>query len=127
MKEVKEIQVSEKNTSATTIYYTIGRDDEAFLYEWLQMFVADMSEVITRDPDMLRELTRRRPGMFPKGKSGPNSVISFAGGMIGNKLRNPNQNLSEPQLDSLEYMFEIIARHYHDDDEARPIRFKRGI
>ena len=127
MKERKEIAVYEKSTSAMTQYYTLSLEDEIYIYDWLQLFAADMCEVITRDSDMQRELLRRRPNVFPKGKSGPNSVLSFAGGMIANKKRNSKQNLSEPQLDSIEYMFEIIARHYYDEDDCLPIKFIRSI
>jgi hypothetical protein len=108
----RQIAVYPKTTSADTQYWDIDAEDEAYIYEWLYRLLADMAESSTYDPDLQKEWFKRRPGVWPKGKSGPNSHASILGGICSAKLRDPKKNLSTAQLDAVEVMFDVIAQQY---------------
>jgi hypothetical protein len=115
----RKVAITPKNTSAGTQYWDIdSADDEAYIYKWLYRLICDMSELCTHDEEMRREWFKRRPGLYPKGKSGPNSHASIIGGICSAKLTQPNKNLSTPQLDSVEAMFDIIANYYSNEEDA---------
>lgn len=125
----RKIIISPKHTSANTEYWDIDSpDDEAYIYKWLYRLVCDMSEQCTYDSELQREWFRRRPGLYPKGKSGPNSHSSILGGICSAKLMDPKKNLSTPQLDAVESMFDIIASYYGNETEApTSIGFEKRI
>lgn len=120
MKIVKsqQIKIYPKHTSADTQYYDMEPEDEAFLYQWMYRFLADMSEICTHDEDIKKEWFKRRPGVFPKGKQGPNSYASVLGGICAAKLKYPEKNLSEPQLNAVELIFDMISDYYKDEPNA---------
>ena len=113
----RKICITPKNTSANTQYWEIeDPKDESFVYTWLYRIVCDISEHATFDEDVKKEWFRRRPGTYPKGKNGPNSHASIIGGICSAKLMNPNKNLSTPQLDAVEAMFDFIETFYKDEE-----------
>lgn len=111
----RRISAYPKTTAADTQYWDIEADDEAYIYQWLYRLLADMSEIATFEPDIQKEWFRRRHGVWPKGKNGPNSHASILGGICSAKLRDSKKNLSTPQLDVVETMFDIIAQQYADE------------
>ena len=124
----RRIAAYPKHTSADTQYWDLEPDDEAYIYQWMYRLLADMSERCTHDADMQREWFRRRPGLFPKGRQGPNSYASILGGICSAKLENPGKNLSSPQLDQVEQLFDIIAHHYDVmDNKPAAIVFDRKV
>jgi len=120
MKVIKSrtIDVTPKHTSAKTQYWDMEPDDEAYVYTWLYRLLADMSELSTFDEDLKKEWFKRRPGSYPKGKQGPNSHASMLGGICSAKLKDPKKNLSDPQLDCVEDLFDIIADYYANEEDA---------
>lgn len=124
----KTITVYPKKTSADTQYYDMDSSDEAYIYNWLYRLQSDMGELCTYDADLQRDWFKRRPGMFPKGKQGPNSCASILGGVCSAKIQNPNKNLSEAQLDAIEYLFTIIADYYADEpNPPEAVRFNKKL
>jgi hypothetical protein len=111
----RRIPAYPKSTGADTQYWDLDPDDEAYLYQWLYRLLADMSETATYEPEIQKEWFKRKPGLFPKGKSGPNSYASILGGICSAKLQNPGKNLSTPQLDVVEHLFDIVAHHYGNE------------
>lgn len=124
----KHILATPKITAAKTQYYELDDESEAYIYTWLTRFLADCAEIATHDSELQRDLFRRRPDTFPRGRQGPNSIASFIGGIVAAKMANPKHNLSESLLDPLENVFEIIARQYAEEpNPPEPIRFKRSL
>lgn len=124
------IPVLPKSTNAKTQFFEINPEHEEYIYYWIERFAAEMLELCTADEELRRDLFRRRPNTFPKGKLGPNSVMSFAGGLISNKKVNPNKNISEPQLEGIENLFRMISFHYSGEQEGvyrecLPVKFRR--
>ena len=130
MKPIKsrKINVYPKSTGAGTQYWDIDAEDEAYIYRWLYRLLSDMTEHATYDAELQREWFKRRPGQYPKGQNGPNSHASMLGGICSAKLKDPNKNLSTPQLDAVEAMFDMIAQYYDNDpDQPESITFERKI
>ena len=114
----RTIAVYPKTTNADTQYWDIDADDEAYIYQWLYRLMSDMQELATYDAELQREWFKRRPGIYPKGKQGPNSHASILGGICSAKLRDSKKNLSTPQLDVVQVMMDIVAQQYSAEPNA---------
>ena len=124
----KTIVLKEKKTKARTQYYEVSMQDEEYLYYWIELFLAEMGEILTHSEELRKELFRPRKKTFPTGILGHNSVMSFAGGMLANKLRNPENDISKPQLNGILFLFEVIGQNYTgmqdgEQDECLPVKF----
>jgi hypothetical protein len=125
---VRTIRIFPRQTAARTTYYDMNEDDSAYLYRWLMQFLCDMTELATHDAAYQREWMKRRPGTFPRGQSGPNSLASMIAGIAGAKLNNPKHNISEPQLDALVSIFNELVPMYEDlEDRPQRIEFEKVI
>lgn len=123
-----EIKIIPKHTSAKTQYYELDPEDEAYLYDYMIRFLADISEVATHHPEIQQEYFKRQPKAFPKGEKGPNSFASMLGGIISAKVWNSNHNISEPQLEPIEAIFDTLADFYKELPNApQPIKFKKSL
>lgn len=132
--EILDISIYPKDTAANTQYYEVHAEYEDYIYYWLERFLADVSELITHNEDLCKDMLKRRPKLFPKGKHGPNSVLSFTGGMVANRKVNDKKNISEPQLEGLEFVFRMMAHHYNQGaphpgpyKQCLPIRFRKSF
>ena len=114
----RTIPVYPKMTSADTQYWDMDEDDQAYIYQWLYRLMSDMQELATYDAELQREWFKRRPGIYPKGKQGPNSHASILGGICSAKLRDSKKNLSTPQLDVVQVMMDIVAQQYSAEPNA---------
>jgi len=121
------VPIFPKETSAKTQYYELDSDCEEYIYYWLERFLADASEVITHDEELRNMLLKRKPKLFPKGKRGPNSILSFTGGMVANKKVNDDKNISEPQLEGLEFLFNLMSNYYHNNNQPHVGKFKECL
>ena len=112
MKDCKVVTVTPKSTTANTQYWEFSdHQDELDLYKWLYIFLCDMCEECTFNTEVKAELFSRST-IFPKGRRGPNSMMSILGGLLQQKTRNPARNLTSKQLGVIEDMFGIISKHY---------------
>lgn len=109
-----------KDTIANTDYIDINRQHRDYVLHWLAVFVGDMTEKMTGNPDIARQLLSRDQNL-PKGRRGPNSVLGFAGGLLHQHTLNPKRNFTLSQTDGIEYIFEIISNYY---DDAEPVNFQ---
>ena len=114
----RNIVVYPKTTGAGTQYWDMDEDDQAYIYTWLYRLMSDMQELATYDAELQREWFKRRPGLYPRGKQGPNSHASILGGICSARLRDHKKNLSTPQLDVVERMMDIVAQQYSDEELA---------
>jgi hypothetical protein len=120
---VRTIRIFPKQTAARTQYYEMSDDDSAYVYRWLMIFLCNLTELATHDAEYGREFMRRRPGVYPKGQHGPNSLASMIAGIAGARIENPQHNISEPQLDALVSIFNELVPLY-EDQEQRPERIE---
>lgn len=117
-----------KHTGAGTQYWDIEPDDEAYIYKWLMRLLCDFTMESTWNTDVQQDWFKRRPTTYPKSMYGPNSHASILAGICEQKLSNPNKNLSEPQLECVEKLFDVIAQYYANEPEApQAITFRRKI
>lgn len=126
----RTIDVYPKHSSANTQYYEMDSKDEAWMYYWLHRVLSDMNEECTWDPEVCKDWHKRRPNTFPKSWNGPNSYASIIGGICRMKLQNAKKNLSEPQLESVELVFQFIAQYYDSKEETEKpeaIRFLKKL
>lgn len=124
----RNVNVYPKSTAADTQYWDIDAEDEAYIYKWLYRLLADISEQATYDTELQRDWFKRRSGVYPKGKQGPNSHASILAGICSAKLKDPKKNLSTPQLDVVEQMMDIVAQYYDNDPEhPESVKFDRKI
>ena len=114
----RTIAVYPKTTNADTQYWDMDEDDQAYIYQWLYRLMSDMQDLATYDAELQREWFKRRPGIYPKGKQGPNSHASILGGICSAKLRDSKKNLSTPQLDVVQVMMDIVAQQYSAEPNA---------
>jgi hypothetical protein len=117
-----------KITGANTQYYEIADEDSAYIYDWLMRFLTDATEMATHDSELKKAWFDRRPDLFPRGVKGQNSVASMVAGILGAKIRNKRHDLSEPIMDSLQVIFEIIHGLYSSDpNPPQKIKFRRSL
>ena len=122
------IKLYPKITSAKTQYYELDSKDDAYIHQWLIQFLADLTELATHDEELKKEWFRRKPNAYPKGQKGPNSTASMVAGIISAKIKNPNHNISEPQLTPLEDIFDTIEFMYADEPNApQRIKFQKSL
>jgi hypothetical protein len=114
----RRVNAYPKSTRADTQYWDIDAEDEAYIYKWLYRLLADIAESATYDAELQRDWFKRRPGLYPKGQHGPNSHASILAGICSAKLKDSKKNLSTPQLDVVEQMFEMIAQYYSAEPDA---------
>ena len=126
--KTRTIEIFPKATSANTTYYDMEPDDSAYIYKWLYRYLADMAELCTHDEEIKKEFFKRRPGLFPKGKNGPNSFASMLGGICSAKIANPNKDLSESQLDAVSLLFDLISDYYSsEEDPPKSVAFNKKL
>jgi hypothetical protein len=130
MKIIKSrtIEINPKATSSGCTYYDMESEDEAYIYRWMNRYLADMAEICTYEEAFKQDFFKRRPGLFPKGRNGPNSIASMLGGICSAKLQNPAKNLSDAQLDAVEYIMDQISDLYSEDEEKpKSVKFVKKL
>ena len=127
----KVIRYTPKQTAAKTQYREIAKDD----MDWLQMelvkYLSLMAERDLRsDTDnkwILDQFWHKRTDKLHKGKTGDsyrqNTPCSLIGGLINNLLFGNQRDLTDKQMDDIEYVSMALAT-IHDID---PIRFQFGF
>lgn len=127
-KTPRQIKIVPKHTGAATQYYDLNADDEAYLYDWMIKFLADITEIATHNSEIQQEYFKRQPKAYPRGKQGPNSFASMLAGIISAKLHNPKHNLSEPLLEPIEDIFDTICSYYSNLPNApERIQFRQSL
>ena len=126
--QARTVTILPKVTAARTQYYDMSDEDTAYIYDWLIRFLADLTELATHDEELRREWFRRQPRQYPKGQRGPNSTASMVAGIISAKLANPKHNISDPQLEPLEHIFDMIETLYDClDNPPQRIVFRKSL
>lgn len=88
-------------------------EDIMYIHHWLSRFVMDVSQKQFLNPSLYTMCTAPSKEM-PKSTytKSNNSVLSYASGIVGNRLRNPSEDYTKKQLRYISKMFDIICTAY---------------
>lgn len=88
-------------------------DEIAYIHHWLSRFVMDVSQKQFLDKNLYQMCTIPSKEMPKSTYAGSyNSVLSYASGIVGNKLRNPSEDYTKKQLRYIKKLFDIICVAY---------------
>ena len=88
-------------------------DDITYIHHWLSRFVMDVSQKQFINPKLYTMCTAPSKEMPKSSYAGSyNSVLSYASGIVGNRLRNPSEDYTKKQLRYISKMFDIICTAY---------------
>ena len=94
-------------------YLIMHDEDIAYIHHWITRFIVDVTAKQFLAPDLYnagREQTKELGSSNYNGEI--NSILSYASGIVGNKLRNPSQDYTKAQLIPIEKLFSMICHAY---------------
>jgi hypothetical protein len=118
------IPQSTVNNNVLTIWYEVKANNEkkhlnmhdediAYIHHWLSRFVMDVSQKQFLDKSLYNMCTVPSKEMPKSTYAGSyNSVLSYASGIVGNRLRNPSEDYTKKQLRYIKKLFDIICVAY---------------
>jgi hypothetical protein len=89
-------------------------EDINYIHHWLSRFVMDVSQKQYIYPELYEVATHSDKDM-PRSsyeKKEYNSMLSYASGIVGNRLRNPSEDYTKKQLRYITKLFNIICNAY---------------
>ena len=89
-------------------------EDINYIHHWLNRFVVDVSAKQFLNPTLYnggRIVTKELGNSKYKNKE-LNSILSYASGLVCNRLRNPSQDYTKTQLVPIEKLFHMICHSY---------------
>jgi len=126
---IKTIKYVPKVTSARTEYREIDASDLAEIQQQLIRWMAFMCEMDMSHNEDLRAVREqwwhRRTKSLPSGREGMNTPASFIGGLINNMLFGQQRDLSDRQMDGIEYVSKWLVEL--DPDKSFSYRFQLGF
>lgn len=129
MANVRTIKYVPKITSAKTEYREIDAKDLADIHQQLIRWLAVIGELdMTHDEDLraVREQwAHRRSKSLPRGREGENTPASFVAGIINNMIFGDQRDLSDRQMEGIEYISKWMAEI--DPDHSVSYRFQLGF
>ena len=96
----------------------INDDDNTYIYHCVIRLIAEVGEKQFLAPIFYEQFMKKDSSFsissYGKGKfkPKPNSVYSYASGIVSNWLRNPSQDFTEKQLPKIEMLTQIINNLY---------------
>lgn len=99
--------------------HVVMRDEDlSYIYHWLNRMLADCASKQNIEPDIFDMATRFTKKLPKSGleKTG-NSLFSYIGGLCSNRYRNPNQDFTQGQLNTIEFCFDAIYFAYGENGE----------
>jgi len=105
------IQYDIKTGNAGLIKHHVHIPDEdiRYIHHWLSRFVMDVSAKQFINPQLHEGMTMSDKDMPKSGYTNSyNSIISYASGIVGNRLRNPSQDYTKKQLKHIQKLFNTI-------------------
>jgi len=116
-------------------YVRLHPEDKQYVFNTLQRFLADFSQLQYIKPELCRMFYESRTECGPMGKeyqkitgSKYNSINSLVAGLLSNYYRNPDVDFTQKQLKQIEYLFTVIVACYRIDPFAFRIGYtKNGV
>ena len=94
-------------------HVTMHDEDIDYIHHWLSRFVMDVSAKQIINPGLYTDVTNRTNKMPRSGyKDEHNSIVSYASGIVGNRLRNPSEDYTKKQLPYIDKLFTMICVAY---------------
>lgn len=119
----KIIKYIPKITSARTQYREIDPEDMRWLQTELIRWLAIMSELDqNRDEDsrwVREQWWHKRTDTLPKGQCGQNTPASFIGGLVKNLVFGQQRDLSDKQMDAVQWISHVMGGSFADCSETR--------
>lgn len=107
-----------------TIHYEVKPNNEKkhlrmheqeiqYIHHWLSRFVMDVSQKQFIDPQLYTMCTTPSKEMPKSAYAGSyNSVLSYASGIVGNRLRNTSEDYTKKQLRYITKLMDIVGTAY---------------
>ena len=99
-------------------HVVMRNEDLDYIYHWLGRMLADSASKQNIEPDifqMATKFTKKLPTSTLE-KTG-NSLMSYIGGLLSNRYRNPSQDFTKGQLQYIEFCFDAIYFAYGENGE----------
>lgn len=99
--------------------HVIMRDEDLdYIYHWLMRMLADSASKQNIEPDIFEMVTTFN-SKLPKStlETTKNSLMSYIGGLLSNRYRNPSQDFTKGQLQFVEFCFDCIYFAYGENGE----------
>tara|TARA_R110002074_G_C12343889_1_gene649062 strand:+ start:344 stop:820 length:477 start_codon:yes stop_codon:yes gene_type:complete len=94
-------------------YLIMHDEDIAYIHHWLTRFVVDVTAKQFLAPDLYNAGIVKTIELGTSNYNNEtNSILSYASGIVGNRLRNPSQDYTKPQLVPLQKLFNTIYYAY---------------
>ncbi len=127
--KTRKIMYVPKQTGANTNYRELSEEDMAWLQSELIRWMSEVSETaMKRDDDskyLVNHWWMKRHSMLPRGKAGQNSPFTFIGGMVKNLVFGTQRDLTDKQMEAIEYLSKAMAAVY--EDHCTNITFQIGF
>lgn len=129
MAEIRTIKYVPKVTSARTEYRELDPKDLSAIHQQLIRWLAFMSEADMSHNEDVRAVREqwwhRRTKSLPSGKEGMNTPASFIGGIVNNMIFGEQRDLSDRQMEGIEYVSKWMAEI--DPEKSCSYRFQLGF
>ena len=98
-------------------HVVMRKEDIDYIYHWFARIVADTASKQFLDPDIYKAVTATNKHELPKSRIDLtyNSLMSYIGGMLSNRYRNPNQDFTKPQLKYVQFCMNCIYAAYGEN------------
>ena len=94
-------------------YIYMHEEDVLYIHYWLNRLVVDITAKQFLAPELFEYGTRQRPRFSRSTYSkSVNSMLSYASGLVCNRLRNPEEDFSKNQLQYITKLFDFIHKSY---------------
>lgn len=129
MVQIVTIKYVPKITSAKTEYREVDAADLSGIQQQLIRWLAVMSEADMSHNEDIRavreQFWHRRTKNLPSGKEGQNTPASFIGGIVNNMVFGTQRDLSDRQMDGIEYISKWMSEI--DPEMSVSYRFQLGF
>lgn len=98
-------------------HVVLRAEDENYIYHWLNRLVADVCSKQFIDSNIFDAVSKLNHKELPRSTlhNTGNSLLSYAGGLLSNKYRNPSEDFTQSQLSKIEFVFACIYAAYGED------------
>jgi hypothetical protein len=105
-------------TNNTKKHFKLNSEDEDYLYNWLTRFVIDICNKQTLNPELYGVFTYTQNELPQSGYGDGkvrNSILSYASGLMSNKLRNPSEDFTVKHIKYIQLIFTWMHTAYTTD------------
>lgn len=115
--KTRRIMYVPKQTGANTNYREISQEDMDWLQSELIRWISEVSDTAIKhdeDSKYIVEWWMKRHKLLPRSRVGQNSPFSFTGGMVKNLVFGTQRDLTDKQMEAIDYLSKAMATVYED-------------